>query len=341
MNSWNLREEIYLAFHRWYWFAAAFLAGSLLGWAAALLFPTPYLAEAALNVGYNAEVASYMPPIEDLPLRNVDDFKNWQLGELQAFIYSDGLLQDALSDLRGQDPAWKEVSAVELRPALRTYWRNAGTWRLAVQADSPRRAEALAQAWRRAILDRANNSAAHAMRVLEIGYRLRDVAAAESETAQRSDRLDQAEAALQEWLGNLGAAAMQQPLPPLERWRLQALASLAATPGAALLEAIPAESAPAQEYLPWVQAAAARLSVEREILANQVTALEATRRSLAAEWADESRAAHNLTAYLSVTALPAEDEPARPLRYSAQTALAGGTLGALLLALYWLTRRRA
>ncbi|MCI0518762.1 MAG: hypothetical protein L0Z70_00710 [Chloroflexi bacterium] len=345
MNSWNLREDLYLAFHRWYLFAAAFLAGSLLGWGAALLFPSPYLAEAGLNVGYNGEVASYMPVPQDIAARNADDYKNWQLGELEAFIYSNGLLEDTLTHLRAQDPYWEGVSVEALRPSLRTYWRNAGAWQLAVRANHPALAEALAQTWRQVILDRAGNSAAHALRVLELGYRLRDASAAELEAAQRSDRLAQAQRALQGWLEGQGAAAMQQPVSPQERWRLQALAALALSPAGAPPAGLPAETAPAAEYLPWVQQAIARLDVAREIAANQVDGLAVLRQSLAAEWADESRAAHNLTAYLSVETFPGGDKPAQPVRYTAQAALAGGALGVLLLALFWLAsplgRRRA
>ena len=54
MNTWNLRQEILTATHRWCWIVASFLLGALLVWVVSYIYPAPYRATQVLYVGLNA-----------------------------------------------------------------------------------------------------------------------------------------------------------------------------------------------------------------------------------------------------------------------------------------------
>ena len=87
----TLRDEILHRAHFWPLPFLVFLAGCLLGWGAALLWPSPYRAETTLHVSYNA----------DSIFRNPDDYKNWQMEELNTLVLAKGTLQETLARLEG------------------------------------------------------------------------------------------------------------------------------------------------------------------------------------------------------------------------------------------------
>src|SRR5512139_1950407 len=125
--DWNLRANILGNAHRWPVVMLFVLAGSLLGLLLAFLWPTPYRAEAGLQVAYNADVHP----------RNPDDFKNWQMEQLDVLIHSDEVLHETLARLQSQDPSWNSYTLDEIRSKVHTYWRNAGEWRLVAEAPTP------------------------------------------------------------------------------------------------------------------------------------------------------------------------------------------------------------
>ena len=85
MNTWNPRQEILSAAHRWYWIVACFLLGALLGWLVSFIWPAPYRSTLDLYVGLNAYRASqddYIAQAAGDQFSNLDDFKHWQQGHL-------------------------------------------------------------------------------------------------------------------------------------------------------------------------------------------------------------------------------------------------------------------
>ncbi len=329
-QEWNLRAEILDISHRWWQVFLAFLLGSLLGWGAAFLFPTPHRAQNELYVAYNG----------DAIYRNSDDFKNWQFGELDAYIVSNDVLDETLSRLRQQDPYWQGFATKDLKPHLHTYWRNAGRWRLVVEWRGKVRAEQLSRAWTDVILEKTRQAAIHAQAVLSLGAQIeaysRDAVILQLNTTQ----LAQVRLAIQAWRDAL-AAQPGEPVDTLSRWRLQFLASSVAgllPRELDLLKKFPPPEAALQDYLPEVDQALIALDEQLAVVQRQATDVAAAHETLAAKWGEESKSAHNLTANLQVEPLAVENEAAQPVRPTSEITLVGGLLAVLVWGLVWLAR---
>lgn len=330
-HQWNLRLELLEISHRWYQVFLAFLLGALLGWGSGYLFPRPYRAETGLYVAYNA----------DAIYRNPDDYKNWQLGELNAFIVSDRILEETLNRLKAQDAYWGSLSPQDLRPKLRNSWRNAGKWRLTAEHPQRKYALQLVQAWAEVILEHTTQAAAHARTVMALSGQIQALDDQQAELQSRLARLDGLRAALGGWREAVAAQNPPQPLDTLTIWRLQSLAASAAAllpADLALLHQPPSPAAEIQSYLSAVDQALQALEVEMELTQRQIEQLAAQRQQMLQNWEAETKASYNLTAYLTVEPLSAEKARVRPLRPTSQMALVGGVLGVLVWGLVWLAR---
>ena len=316
--------------HRWSQVFLAFLLGSLLGWGAAFLFPTPYRAQNDLYVAYNG----------DAIYRNSDDFKNWQFGELDAYIVSNDVLGETIDRLRQQDPYWKDFAPKDLKPHLRTYWRNAGRWRLVVEWRGRKYAEQLSRTWTDVVLEKTRQAAVHAQAVLSLGAQIEAHSRDEVVLRLQTTQLAQVRAAMQAWR-DAHSAQPGLSVDTLSRWRIQFLASSLAglLPGELpLLAQFPPPEAALQDYLPEVDQALIALDEQLVVVQRQATDLSTEHEALVAKWEEESKAAHNLTANLQVEPLAVENEAAQPVRPTSQMALVGGLLGVLVWGLLWLAR---
>ncbi len=329
-HDWNLRNEILEISHRWQQVFLAFLLGSALGWGAAFIFPTPHRAQAELYVAYNG----------DAIFRNADDYKNWQFGELEAYVVSNDVLDETLKRLRLQDPYWESVENPDLKPQLRTYWRNAGKWRLVAEWRGQERSEQLAQTWTDVILEKTTQASMHAQEVLSLQAQIDAISREQVEHQLDATQLDQILIALRTWR----EAPTAQPgdaLDVLTRWRLQFLAAGAAEllPGElVLLAQFPSTEASLEEYLSAVDQALVVLSEQQMIFQRQGAEQAAQRDALLEQWKVESQASHSLTANLLVEPLAVEEIAAQPVRQTSVMALVGGLLGLLAWGLFWLGR---
>ena len=328
-TDWNIRDEWFNLLHRWYLVALAFMVGALLGWALAFIVPSPYRAEAELYIAYNG----------DGIYRNPDDYKNWQLGELEIYIYSDEMLETALQELRQVDAYWNDIDTAGFRPALHTYWRNAGKWRLVVEWNDPLRAEQAALAWSEAVIRNSATAIDHGREAQILADRIRAFTTEEVSISAGSARLGSITTALNEWQTASAQAGTAQPLAVLERWRLQSLAAGLAdvSPAAVLLlNDFPTDDAGRAEFETWASMALETIGVEKESLLARDADLKTRRDTLTRDWEQASLASRNLTTDLTVERLANIVPEGEPVRPSGQMALTGGVLAVLLLGLWGL-----
>ncbi len=330
-NNWNLRADILEITHRWTLPFFAFLIGSLLGIGVSFLLPSPYRAESDLYVAYNA----------DAIYRNPDDYKNWQLGELEAFTISQHILHETLTRLKAQDSYWENTSTDALRTMLYTYWRNAGKWRLVAENSEPRHTTQLVRIWREVIIDEVAEATSQAAVMLDLSNQIQTVLNSKVTVEMQRVQLTQMKEALQTWVNEAEGQKVQQPLETLERWNLQTVAtSVAAYNPVALplLEKIPPPDAPSQDYLPWVERFIVVVDNDLAIVQEQSTKLTDQHDELTLSWEEASDASHGLTAFLVVEPLSDTNLVANPVRLTSQMALVGGLLGVLIWGLFWLGR---
>jgi uncharacterized protein involved in exopolysaccharide biosynthesis len=330
-NEWNPRAEILTATHRWPVIVLFILVGSLVGVAVAYLLPSPYRAEASLLVAYNA----------DVHLRNPDDYKNWQMEQLNIFILSEEVLQQTLDRLKTQNQAWSETTIEDLNDRLHVYWRNAGEWRLVAEAPAPELADEMVTTWEQVILEQIAATAVHANAVLSLATNLDNLSNQRLDLQLRATQLEQIKQALHSWIQETETAPSNEPLDTLQReFLLSRVSSLAGwhPQGIALLEAAPPADADALQYIPWLEEAVVHLEEELASIEPQTSQITSEYDQLYAAWSEELNAARGLTAFLIVEPLDQQPDPAQPTRPTSLLAFVGGLLGLLVWGLIWLAR---
>ncbi len=350
INTWNLRDQILLAAHRWHWIAAFIISGALLGWLAGSIWPAPQRATFDLIVNLNACRApddSYVAELAQEQIRNLDDYKNWQMGQLEGLALSDDFLDETLARLNAQDSAWQNTTTGELRAMLALDWRNAGVWHLRAENADPARAAQAVQTWGQVIVERVAAAVEHARTLVAIDSRLAVNAAAHSELAQRAVLLESLQEAVTSWHTRLSARPADQILPTAERWRCLAAASSAAdwTPAwQAQLARTPGPNAAAVEIADWLGSVLALIEVELSDLPARQALLKREYAELAPHYARAASGSLALSAGLEVKLLSADSPALESLRSPASSALIGGMLGLLawgFAALVQLSRRRS
>ncbi len=330
-NEWKLREEIYQLGQKWPQIMLFFLIGALLGWGITFFLPSPHRAEASVHVSFNGDVYP----------RNPDDFKNWQLQELEVLITSKELLRETLIRLRKEDKYWNGVDVQSLKEDLSVYWRNAGEWRLVAEAPTPERASNLAQVWQQVILEEVKLALVHAQNMLTIDAQINATSDAQIETGSMITELSTIKGTLLTWQETAAQAGLDQSLTTMERWNLLLLVTRIVrldTGGQALLEQAPLPGAPVEDYINWSNQALVLLEQELANLQTQAEALTSQQENLNNAWSAEFKASQGLSAYLMITALPSDNSQPYAVRPATQTALIGGTIGLLLWGLVWLAR---
>jgi hypothetical protein len=327
--DWDLRRDILQFSHYWPITILAFLLGSLIGIGISYLVPVPYRAEAGLSVAFNLDISP----------RNPDDFKNWFLEQLDVFIYSDPVIEKALTTLRTQDPSWETVTKDGLRSSIHAYWRSAGKWRLVADAPNAARAAAIVKAWEDAVLSSAAVAIGHASQMQDFTNQYNRIVELEAAARMHTEELNQAQQVLQSWLAAQSQADTQAPLNTLQRWQLLSAAGRAIDLNPTeqtLLDAAPAIQAPAAAYTEWVGQVLTSLDLSRATLQAQIADLVSQREAISRSWNEALSNSAGLSAHLTIEALPGADLPARRVHTPAAAALIGGIVGVLVWVLFWL-----
>jgi hypothetical protein len=329
VNQWDLRHEVFTAAHQWPIILFMILAGGLAGWGFSIVIPTPYRAETSLHVSYNA----------DTIYRNPDDFKNWQMEELEVLIYSDPLLMDVQKQLQEKDSFWNNQTIDGLRSSLKVYWRNVGTWRLVAQQSSPERAAQLVQAWENAILGNVSTATAHAETAYEIFVNFQVAKRTQNELTLRITELKQVKSALESWCSSADPQGDSQSISPHQNWQLRSLVARTApfnAEGMSVLNQAPSIKSPIKDYLDWVDQAITFIDVELPILQQQLSDFAAKSELLYPQWLEESTAARGVTAYLVIDPIPQSSGNPQQVRTTPTAVLIGGILGLIIWGIVWL-----
>lgn len=335
MKTLVLRDEIYAAAHSWPVIVASFLIGSLIGILGTIIWPSPYRATIELAVGlslYRSMEDDYIAEFAEVPFRNADDYKYWQMQQLNALVFSDEYLSETLSRLSEEDEYWQEVSIQDLRDMLQVYWRNAGRWRLAAEISEGQYAEHAVESWRDVILEKTNTSITNARKILLIDLQLKRTRDALLEAQTRIEQLAGIKVALMQWYEQVESTSGTGVLDSSERWWLMSLVSQAAGTNLgwqSLLDSFPSLVATLEEYLPWVEQAVVAIEAESEAIAIQIGELNQQNEILQSEWEKALQDGDGLAATLTVEQLSDNGAHVRQVRPTYAAALVGGMLGLL------------
>jgi hypothetical protein len=325
--SFDFRQRILILTHQWPYPLATFFIGALLALGVALLIPSKYAAETRLGVAYHA----------DAIFRNSDDFKNWEIGQLNTIIFSAPVLDQTLQNLQTEDAAyWGRFSAGNLYPNLHVYWQNVGTWRLVATAGDATHASQLVRAWEKAALQVLGEALSHAAELTNLNLEIQAITRAEIDNQLRLAELTQIQASLGEWQT---VAGQGQSPDELQRWRMQYLvAQIDPSDDASLglLQSFPAGGSSPEDYTAWIGKALAATAEQIAIAQSQAPLIAQHKGEITQQWQATYAASQGLSSYLHVETLPDYQDSVHAQRSNALMALIGGLLGFLAWTFYWL-----
>ena len=333
LSDWNLREEILAVSHRWWLAVLAFLLGSLIGIGISFLVPGNYRAESVLGIAYNG----------DAIYRNPDDYKNWQLQQLNNLALAPDVLREALKRLRLVDPYWGDISRRQFHAMLDLSWRNTGAWRFFVDNRSSQRAADAVETWVQVFLDKYQEALTSASELFSDSARVNELSQTDAEKTARLNQLLVAQSSLQLWQDGVAKEQMEQPLDTISHWRLYSLAANAAgfdPAWSSILESLPPTGSLPADYMQWSLELQGLLAQEIQNLQAELTILKQDREAATQEYERRVQRSRGLTTTTVVSRASDDASTVRAIRTTPTYALVGGLLGLLTWLLIWLLRRR-
>jgi hypothetical protein len=336
MPEWSLREEIINAFHNWPVIVASILGGALLGLLVAFLIPAPYRASTDIAVlinPYRTVEDRYNAAYTNFEFRNPDDYKHWQMSQLNTLVYSDEYIEETLRRLRTQDQAWNDVSHADLSNMLTVAWRNAGRWMLSAETDNQQMAAEALEAWKSVILEKVNASIDQSKKLYQIDLDLRAITTAQLKNQEQQLSLEASLETIKEMSEELGQDSSDQPLDPVVRSRLLQSVAQSAELNAGwrtVFETFPVEGAPTSEYQNWIDLAIAALEQGIQTNTQQSALLDRDRLDKTAEWQAGLEAGKGLAATLQVEELAKKAPKIQQILSTSLAMLVGALLGLIV-----------
>lgn len=330
---WSLREEIYRSLHRWPTILIFLVVGCLAGLGSSYVWPTFYKSTVQVYVGLNPyrtfSDANFLA-LKKPRYSNIDDYKNWQMLQLESVILLDAFMQDTLGQLRQADPSWEDIDVETLRMMLRSDWRSAGTWSLSAQHRDPEVAQQAIETWRRVVLERVEKAILASQQTFQVDQELQSIADQKTAVSVRQQALTLGKEALQQWSQASNENPASQPLALDDRWEILALVTPLAdfTPAwAAILDEQPSADAPAEAYRLWIARIIPLIDSELAGFEQRLEALEEQKTSLAVQYAQVADESLSLSPNLKMEGF---DQPTtRPVRSAGTLTILGAVIGLL------------
>jgi len=343
-KEWNLRDFILDLSQKWYLIVVCFAIGSLVGWGAGFLWPPFYRADIDLYVGinpYRSLQDRYVAQTAQDEFRNIDDYKNWQMEQLNTLAIQDVFLIDTLERLQVQDQAWDETTVGQLRTLLRGSWRNAGRWHLSAQALHPVIAQQAVTVWGQVINERMHEAIEHARQVIALDSQLTSLADQKTELELRRIVLERAHVNLLEIQAEWDQRPSDSVLPSFEYWQVMSYAAQSAQRRLGwenVLESQPASDVKLSDHQDWLQSVLTLIENDLSFLPDQITYLDEQHAAVAAGYALEAELSLALSANMDIE-MPADEvvsvETVRPTNL---LLLLGGFIGILAWLLWKIAR---
>jgi hypothetical protein len=348
MNTWNLQREILSITHRWYWIVASFLLGAFIGWLLSLVWPGSYRAVQDIYVGLNTHRVTrdlYIADVGVEQFRNLDDYKNWQMEQLNALAFSDAYLSETLNRLQSLDTSWREVDVSDLREMLDISWRNTGDWHFSARAITPDKASQAVIVWSRVVTDEVALAIEYAREMTEIDNRMKAISDELVDLKARQILLQETQKALGEWQSDLKTMTADPRQSPRMHWSLLSLVVNAAKYNLAwrtVLESSPPLGSLPTDYLTWLDQVLRLIETEMALIPGQIDDLNRHYENLAAEYRQNSDLSRGLSGNMEVGQIKSNSLQANPLRPTGVLVLIGGLIGFLvwmIISLAQITRR--
>jgi hypothetical protein len=339
VSEWSLRDEVLETSHRWPLILLFCLVGAALGWLVSQVLPSPYRAKEDLHVILNIYRWEYDQNVlrftGDVSFNHPDDYKNWQMANLNVLVLRGDLAGEVLQRLQAQDPAWNLVDLEELQSMMDVYWRNAGRWTLVVDHPDPQMAAEAVRMWKAVVLEWIRAAIDSSVNTIELEMAMQKLAGEVSEAVDREGVLQSIQTSLEEWRAENEGLPGSEALAETE---LAYLSGLAAQAPDTLTASLPAPDSQRSAYLNWVDQAWAALAGSQQVLEGRLAALHSEQDRLAGEYEAASKASLGFSPNLEVTPVSETAPASSPIRPTATLVFVGGLIGLRAWVALWLVQ---
>jgi len=341
MAQWTVRQKLLSLINRWYLFFFVFILSAGVAWGGIRLWPPKYQASTTVYVGIEIkrvfDVSSMATYAKTEPF-NIDDYKNWQLSQLESMARSEKVAKDTLSVLRAEDPYWKDISPQEFQALQRVDWRDVGTWRLTISSSDPDRAAQAVKAWSAEFVEYASSLISKADSAFNLDGELRALNVQQVNLKMELSELERIEEGLTEFKSNISRMDEDQALDPLLRWELWGLATGPAdhTPlWTEVLDQFPEADERSAEYMAWIESFLVVLSTQKEINQETLVELQKKEETFTERFIQETQKSKGLSPSLNIesSSSPVSIHSVSP---DALSALLGGGLGVIIYLMVFL-----
>lgn len=343
MNKVNLGKEILRITHRWYLILLFVLVGALVGWGSSYIWSSIRRASLDLYVGLNAYRSpfdSYAVEVAGQAFRLVDDYKNWQMEQLDELVRSDSFIEEVLSRLGAEGLKW-DGSLQDFRDNSELLWRNPGKWKLVVDAKDSETAMVAVEIWGNVILEKVNEAIDHAGDVAALDIQMTSISEDKVELEQRWQNLLYIDNELADWFEDISKMEDNQTIPTLDHWNMLALVSQVVDSNPVwtrIMEDAPAAGTEARLYIEWLGAIQSMITEELEVIPDQIEYLDQSFSSVSAIYKEEISKSFGLASTLVVEKVADETPQVEIIRESADLALIGGVIGFLIWGIWEFSR---
>ena len=339
----SVREEVLQTSHHWPAIFSFCLAGIVIGWGVSIFWPTNYRASKEIYVGinpYRALEDRNAAEHADIEFINPDDYKNWQMANLNNIIQMDWLIQKTLAELQKEDDFWTTVSEADLGRMLKVNWRNAGKWRLVAEGADQRRAAQAVTTWHNIVLDELKGATLQAQNALVFDTQLQEIVARQIIMEMKIAELTQFQDNLYAWEQEYINPSINQSLDDNARRELETLFNGAGSENEWLYQfiSIIPHSSSAAEYQDWIMQVSSATETEIQSLASQLNFLNTQQADIFTRYTQASNDSYGLSSNLVVEEIRERSIEKYAVRPMGLIILVGGAIGLLLWTALWLIK---
>jgi len=334
MRSWSLSDELYQTFHQWPKISLFFLIGCLIGWVVSLILPVNYRASATIYVALNPyrtyEDSNFLANVKP-EYSNLDDYKNWQMGQLNTAIFLDEIIQETLNRLKEQDQAWMSVDVNQLRDQLLAEWRSAGKWSLVAENRDAELALQAAETWGEIVYERVGSAVDAARDLITTDYKIEAVVHRYNEAQSRLQQFELARDQFKSWIATAQDLPAEEQMELAERSQVLGLVTDLAQLEPSwmdVLENQPEAASSRSDFIEWTGEVLSKIEGEIPDLEASVEHLEDEHTDLEQQYTEQFALSLGLSPNLEVERI--EIVPAERVQPTGIMTLAGGICGLLL-----------
>jgi hypothetical protein len=344
MGLWTLRNKLLVLIDRWHFLLLGFLIAAGMSWGIVRIIPPQYSASLDIYMGIDInrvfDVSSMATYAKSEPF-NIDDYKNWQLSQVEAIAGSYEVADKTLTRLRAKDSYWESIPVEKFREMEELDWRDVGTWRLTIVASSSDLAAQGVQVWADVFVEHLSGLISKSEKAFQIDGQLRALDNQKVRVKNEIFQIELIEKEVNSYSSELEENQVDQILDPIIRWRLCGLAASSAefTPlWEVLLNEFPDERSSLSSYVNWINELEVVLGTQKEILQVTLGSIKNEEERLTDLYLEEIQKTKGLSPNLYVE-VPPSDVMENLEHRGSTAALVGGLIGLLgfVIVFLWLS----